>query len=228
MHRVFFDLKRAYHSTLRLTRRLLKRLGLTAARFDLLYIVEKAGKTMLQCDLRRVLGVTAPTVSRMLSSLQALGLVEREVMDMDRRRRHVTLTKAGLRCVRRAARHLIHSGWVELAVDSALCPHRWFNAEESSRARGILSTTLNRLRYAYGDRATRDYPIVLRRGLRRRGGHHAAPLMAHRGGRMTCPSRRDSSRRPTRNGSLRRRRSVPSASRTSQRRPERHARRAPD
>jgi DNA-binding MarR family transcriptional regulator len=158
MHRVFFDLKRAYHSTLRLTRRLLKRLGLTAARFDLLYIVEKAGKTMLQCDLRRALGVTAPTVSRMVSSLQALGLVEREVVDLDRRRREVTLTKAGLRCVRRAARHLIHSGWVELAVDSALCPQRWFNAEESSRARGVLSTTLNRLRYAYGDRATRDYP----------------------------------------------------------------------
>ena len=158
MHAVFFDLKRAYHSTLRLTRRLLKRLGLTAARFDLLYIVEKAGKTMLQCELRRVLGVTAPTVSRMLASLEALGLVEREVVDLDRRRRHVTPTKAGLRCVRRAARSLIHSGWVELAVDSALCPHRWFNALECSLARGVLSKTLERLRDAYGDRATRTYP----------------------------------------------------------------------
>src|ERR1700677_1194408 len=158
MHRVFFDLKRAYHSTLRLTRGLLKSLGLTAARFDLLYIVEKAGKSMLQCDLRRGLGVTAPPVRRMFASRETLGLGEPEVVDLDRRRRHVTLTKAGLRCVRRAARSLIHSGWVELAVDSALCPHRWFNAEESSRARGVLSTTLNRLRYAYGDRATRDYP----------------------------------------------------------------------
>src|ERR1700733_880956 len=111
MHTVFFDLKRAYHSPLRLTRRLLKRLGLTAARFDLLYIVEKAGKTMLQCELRRVLGVTAPTVSRMLASLQALGLVEREVVDLDRRRRHVTLTKAGLRsCVGRPANSFIPAG----------------------------------------------------------------------------------------------------------------------
>jgi DNA-binding MarR family transcriptional regulator len=158
MHTVFFDLKRAYHSTLRLTRRLLKRLGLTAARFDLLYIVEKAGKTMMQCELRRVLGVTAPTVSRMLASLEALGWVEREVVDVDRRRRHVSLTKAGLRCVRRAARSFIHSGWVELAVDSALCPHRWFNALECSLARGVLSKTLERLRDAYGDRATRTYP----------------------------------------------------------------------
>src|ERR1700734_1337890 len=144
MHAVFFDLKRAYHSTLRLTRRLLKSLGLTAARFDLLYIVERAGKTMLQCDLRRVLGVTAPTVSRLLASLEALGLVEREGMGLARRRRHVALTKAGLRCVRRAARSLIHSGWVELAVDSALCPHRWFNAHECSMARGGLSNTPQR------------------------------------------------------------------------------------
>src|SRR6202034_4742155 len=102
MHAVFFDLKRAYHSTLRLTRRLLKRLGLTAARFDLLYIVEKAGKTMLQCELRRVLGVTAPTVSRMLASLEDLGLVEREVLDEDHRCQNVVLTKAGRRCVFRA------------------------------------------------------------------------------------------------------------------------------
>jgi hypothetical protein len=71
----------------------------------------------------------------------------------------VTLTKAGLRCVRRAARSLIHSGWVELAVDSALCPHRWFNTLECSLARGVLSKTLERLRDAYGDRATRDYPL---------------------------------------------------------------------
>ena len=176
MHKVFFNLKRAYHGTLRLTRRLLRRLGLTAARFDLLYIVEKAGKTMLQCELRRVLGVTAPTVSRMLASLQALGWVEREVVDMDRRRRHVTLTKAGLRCVRRAAREFIHSGWVELAVDSALCPHRWFNAVECGRARGILSTTLERLRYAYGDRATRDYPLYYEEDFEEEEEEDIAPL----------------------------------------------------
>jgi DNA-binding MarR family transcriptional regulator len=94
----------------------------------------------------------------MLASLEALGLVEREVVDLDRRRRHVTLTKAGLQSVRRAARSFIHSGWVELAIDSALRPHRWFNAQECSLARGVLSKILERLRDAYGDRATRNYP----------------------------------------------------------------------
>ena len=34
----------------------------------------------------------------------------------------------------------------------------WFNAEECSLARSVLSNTLERLRDAYGDRATRNYP----------------------------------------------------------------------
>jgi hypothetical protein len=37
MDATFFSLKRAFHGTLRLTRVTLAKLGLTAARFDLLY-----------------------------------------------------------------------------------------------------------------------------------------------------------------------------------------------
>ena len=37
MNAIFFGLKRAYHGTLRIYRRALANLGLTAARFDLLY-----------------------------------------------------------------------------------------------------------------------------------------------------------------------------------------------
>ena len=40
MHAIFFGLKRAHHGTLRITRRALIALGLTAARFDLLYAVQ--------------------------------------------------------------------------------------------------------------------------------------------------------------------------------------------
>jgi DNA-binding MarR family transcriptional regulator len=49
---------------------------------------------MLQRDLRRVLGVAGATVSRMLKSLEELGLVERKPAS-DRRCRVVTLTSAG-------------------------------------------------------------------------------------------------------------------------------------
>src|ERR1019366_3816694 len=127
MHVIFFGLKRAFHGTLRITRGALATLGLTPARFDLLYIVAKEGSSLLQRDLQRALGVAAPTVSRMLRSLEDLGLIEREVMEEDHRCRNVLLTKAGRRCVFKAARLLIHTGHIQLMVDSALSPDRWYD-----------------------------------------------------------------------------------------------------
>jgi DNA-binding MarR family transcriptional regulator len=161
MHIVFFSLKRAYYGALRVTRRVLARLGLTSARFDLLYIVYKvgrAGSIMSQRRLQRELGVAAPTVSRMLASLEELALVEREVMAEDRRCHRVRLTREGRQRVLRAARLLIHSGHVQLAVDSALCPQRWPSKLAGDIAGGLLDTTLRRLRHAYGDVATLGYP----------------------------------------------------------------------
>lgn len=74
MHAIFFGLKRAHHGTLRITRRILAALGLTAARFDLLYAVKKATRYGVnQSALRKVLGVSRATVSRMLASLEERG-----------------------------------------------------------------------------------------------------------------------------------------------------------
>jgi DNA-binding MarR family transcriptional regulator len=158
MNTTFFGLKRAFHGTLRLTRRALARLGLTAARFDLLYIVLKEGEPMVQRDLQQALGVTAPTVSRMLASLEDLGLLRREPLEEDRRCRSIKLTKAGLRCIRRALVHFVRSGYARLALDSALCPDNWFDPFACSRASFALDRTLQQLRGAYGDVATPDYP----------------------------------------------------------------------
>jgi DNA-binding MarR family transcriptional regulator len=160
MNVIFFGLKRAYHGTLRVTRRALARLGLTAARFDLLYIVQKAGEMMTQRELRKALGVSGPTVSRMLGSLEDLGLVEREVSDLDRRERYVMLTNAGRGCVRKAVRSLIHTGLVQLAVDSALCADQWHNATASRTANSGCDGMLRRLRRAFGDIATFTYPFT--------------------------------------------------------------------
>ena len=158
MHNVFFGLKRAYHGTLRVTRRALARIGLTAARFDLLYILEKAGGEMPQRELQRALGVAASTVSRMLSSLEDLGMVDREIMLEDHRRTWVELTRVGRRYVRRAARRFIHTGWIQLAVDSALCPARWYSETACLLANAACKRTLGRLRHAFWDLATLDYP----------------------------------------------------------------------
>jgi hypothetical protein len=43
MNAIFFGLKRAYHGTLRITRSALASLGLTAARCDLLYALDRGG-----------------------------------------------------------------------------------------------------------------------------------------------------------------------------------------
>jgi DNA-binding MarR family transcriptional regulator len=158
MNTTFFGLKRAYHGTLRLTRRALARLGLTAARFDLLYIVLKHGRFMVQRDLRAALGVAAPTVSRMLGSLEELGLLRREPLEEDLRQRSITLTKAGRECIQRAVGHFVGSGYAKLAVDSAICPEHWHDALACSRASSAFEGTIQLVRDAYGDVATADYP----------------------------------------------------------------------
>jgi DNA-binding MarR family transcriptional regulator len=159
MHVIFFGLKRAFHGTLRVTRSALANLGLTAARFDLLYIVAKEGKILLQRELQRALGVAASTVSRMLTSLEKLGLVRRGPCEEDLRKRYVELTKAGRRCVFRAARQLIHTGVVDQMVDSALCPDRWYDAAVCKAARDEFLRSLDLLRGAYRDLATPNYPF---------------------------------------------------------------------
>jgi DNA-binding MarR family transcriptional regulator len=124
MNANFFGLKRAFHGTLRITRRALAKLGLTAARFDLLYALPHDPRRYdggtWQSALRRTLGVSRPTVSRMLVSLEGLGLVGRERARDDGRQYVVKLTSRGRALIRKAVRHFIDSGWAQLALDSAL------------------------------------------------------------------------------------------------------------
>jgi DNA-binding MarR family transcriptional regulator len=150
MHAVFFGLKRAHHGVLRIGRRALAQLGLTAARFDLLYAVrEREG--LPQSELCQALGVSAPTVSRMVTSLEELGLLARQATIIDRRLRHVTLTDAGRRIIEEAIGWFMSAGIAQLAVDSALCPTRWYDGKLCSRVRQRLDKTLDAIRHAYGD-----------------------------------------------------------------------------
>jgi DNA-binding MarR family transcriptional regulator len=169
MHTIFFGLKRAHHSVLRTTRRALAQFGLTASRFDLLYAVHERAP-FGQVDLCHALGVSAPTVSRMVASLEELGLVKREVGCPDRRCRVVRLTEAGLRCVQEAIRNLMDWGTAQLLVDSALCPDQWQDKGICARAGMVLEGSLDKIRFAFGDVGDlyrpwtpdrdEDYPIV--------------------------------------------------------------------
>jgi DNA-binding MarR family transcriptional regulator len=163
MHAIFFGLKRAHHGTLRITRAVLARMGLTAARFDMLYAVKlRRRRGMRQSALRRALGVCRATVSRMLASLEGLGLVKRKLDSFDRRQRLVELTTLGRWRIAFAHRHITRSGWAQLAIDSALCAegnkYRWYDQEESIAATSLLDGQLHLLRRAYLDSARLDYP----------------------------------------------------------------------
>jgi DNA-binding MarR family transcriptional regulator len=163
MHAIFFGLKRAHHGTLRITRDVLARMGLTAARFDMLYAIKSGPKRgTLQSALRRTLGVCRATVSRMLGSLEELRLVKREIEGADRRKRRVTLTTLGRWRIAYAHRHITRSGWAQLAVDSALgaegSKYHWYDQEECIAVTYLLDGLLHQLRRAFFDRAKLDYP----------------------------------------------------------------------
>ena len=165
MHVIFFGLKRAWHGCLRITRRPLTALGLTAARFDLLYaLLNGLGTT--QVRLRRALGVNRTTISRMLGSLESLGLIKRErVRYGDRRTRKVAHTEQGERRIRIAMRELIDSGSAKLAVDSAIAGDPWrgqptvdcHNDMACFCGCQMVDSYLSTIRKAYGDSATLYY-----------------------------------------------------------------------
>jgi DNA-binding MarR family transcriptional regulator len=161
MHTVFFGLKRAHHATLGLTRHALKRMGLTAARFDLLFALKDARLGMLQSRLRRLLGVSRTTVSRMLTSLEQLGLLTRKLSWSDRRTRDVNLTPRGRATITLAHRRFTRSGWAQLAVDSALGTdgaYRWYREGDCIQATALVDGLLGQVRRVFGDRARLVYP----------------------------------------------------------------------
>jgi DNA-binding MarR family transcriptional regulator len=158
MNAIFFGCKRAFHGCLRITRPWLAALGLTAARFDMLTAIGRFPLGPFQRDLRRMLGVTAPTISRMLRSLEELGLVRRRRSDADRRLLHVTLTQSGLDRLRRATAAFIGSGAAQLAVDCALTAGRIHDESLCLIEMDAAESFLRRIREAFRDIAELHYP----------------------------------------------------------------------
>jgi len=162
MNAIFFGSKRAFHGVLRVTRRPLSALGLTAARFDLMFALFRrdtaggVGGSTRQRDLRRALGVTASVVSRMLRSLEALGWVQRTRPLHDRRQREVTLTESGRWRIRTAYKTLFRAA--QRLVDRAICfgEHRDGNARFHHMA--TLEAYLDSMRRHYWDNASLYYP----------------------------------------------------------------------
>jgi DNA-binding MarR family transcriptional regulator len=159
MNAITFGTKRAFHAFVRVTRKQLGELGLTAARFDLLSVLVNAGQDssgVRQSEVRRMLGVTAPVVTRMIQALEALGLVQRWRDYLDRRQVRVALTEMGERCILQARKVMLPMA--KKIVYRAIC----FGAHRSADARLIHMDTLEGylrgLREMFGDKARLYYP----------------------------------------------------------------------
>jgi DNA-binding MarR family transcriptional regulator len=162
MNAITFGTKRAFQGFLRVTRRPLLDLGLTAARFDLLSAVFRSGRGYCglagtrQSDIRRMLGVTASVITRMVRALEGLGLVRRwREDDWDRRQIRVALTEAGERCVVQARKVMMRA--IRRMVYMAICFGRHRNADARFRHMATLESYLRGLRVQFGDTARLYY-----------------------------------------------------------------------
>jgi DNA-binding MarR family transcriptional regulator len=162
MNAITFGTKRAFQGFVRVTRKQLMEFGLTAARFDLLsaiFTTERDNRSwagVRQSELRKMLGVTAPVVTRMLRALKALGWVQRWRDYLDRRQIRVALTKEGKRRIRRARKAMLPA--VKTMVYRAICfgQHRSANARFRHMAK--LDGYLEALRERFRDKARLCYP----------------------------------------------------------------------
>jgi DNA-binding MarR family transcriptional regulator len=163
MNAIAFGTKRAFHGFLRVTRKALASLGLTAARFDMMCAMfgshdrlENAFELVTQRELRAELGVSASVVSRMVRALEVLGWVKRERCEEDRRTFWVELTDTGWECIRRARRLLLRG--VQRIVCDAICFGRSRDPNQRFIRMAALEEYLDVLRRHFGDTALLYYP----------------------------------------------------------------------
>ncbi len=147
MHRAIWAVKRAHWKSWAWTRRVLRKLNVTPARFDVLYALHERG-VMMQSKLQRLLGVVRSTISELLRDMDRLGLVVRGARL--RNGREVQLSEAGRQLI--AASWLTQSkvdddifgafgglmvsgSWVRLLLLERFCRHLRRAAGHAGRAR---------------------------------------------------------------------------------------------
>ena len=153
MHRVFFGIKRVHLRVLALTRPYLLDAGLTPARFDLLRIVSAEPGGVRQSKLVVLLGVAGSVVSRMLRSMQLLGLIVRRRDTRDRRCLLVRITEVGVDSIERAVRATLQSPIADRIASRGVSGDRTANPQAPKiRARvKTFEDQISRMRVLYDD-----------------------------------------------------------------------------
>lgn len=117
MDAVFFEAKGAHLAFQRVGRRLLRGLGITPARFDLMHALGRTG--LKQSELWKRLNVTRSVVCEMLDALLTLGWVSR-FRAADSRTWMVRLTRRGRELFERAYAACVVSGDAAVRADYGL------------------------------------------------------------------------------------------------------------
>ena len=162
MHHVAFSSKRTFHGFLRVTRRAFASYGLTAARFDLLYVIaghkrkDAFRPASTQLEIRRALGVTAPVVSRMVRALERLGWVTRTRCERDGRQRVIELTERGFSLFRTTRHAMLRAA--ERIVCRVIGYGRRCNPRRRLAGMLQLDDWFGAFRTELTDRATLYYP----------------------------------------------------------------------
>ena len=147
-----FGLKRAHHRSLQFSHKLLRPFGITPARFDMLQCIERLGNGF-QCDLVKALGVSAPTVSRMLKALVELGLVAKARFEEWGRVNMVALTMEGEALLNQIREVVYGSGIVDVVEQSF---SSWSHSSPRiARHRERFYNHLRWVRFVLGDTAIR-------------------------------------------------------------------------
>jgi DNA-binding MarR family transcriptional regulator len=159
MHRVMWGIHRTSLCAIRVAKRITARFGLTPSRFNMLFAIKCERVTWFpQRGLRVLLGVSAQTISRMIQSLVACGLILQRVVAGDRRRRELAFTEEGKEVMRRAVGEIVLGGLGTHVAGRALTDHGW-PASHATRAAAIeeAERLFDRLRCGLLDTAFFSY-----------------------------------------------------------------------
>ena len=150
MDALHFSIKRVYWSAFARLRELLIPLGITPARADLLRVVAIHEYGIGQSTLTQQLGVSRPTISKMLAAMVEQGWVEK--IELEDGTNLIQATAAGLVLIAQVIQRFLLSGTVPLRMAVA-----WGHGL-AKKLRATLYRILNRARRAFLDRAPFLHP----------------------------------------------------------------------
>jgi DNA-binding MarR family transcriptional regulator len=172
MNRFSFCIRRVFHRLGQLGVIVTRSYGLTPSRFDLMHAIDcQRQEWVPHRDVRELLGVRGPTVSRMVTALVEKGYLVRRRDPKDARRRQIAITPEGRAALRDALQNLVKSGFMREVTGRALSDHEDFGrASDAYRDRCVaeMMSLLEALgrnlgdssRFEHDDSGERPAPIA--------------------------------------------------------------------